>query len=451
MNGTTTTSLTAALLWTVLGGCGGSSASIDDFLGDFEGSKLSVTLRATEAGAEGVIRMGGAEYAATGKLGGDQLDGTFESNGDVFDFTLLRREEQLLLTTGGTEYELRRKVKVNPLALVEPAAPVNPLAADPGSIPSNPPNPLANPVGTYSSTLTSSSSSVPAASDDAPAPSTAAAALTQEHADPNGGTFRYPAGWQVQPTDGALQLVPPDLRTSAQGPQEILLLAFLPAEAGSVRDPVVPQEADGLIAQLAPFLRREGQPVIAVVEGRDQLRMQWQGKSPLGIDAVGVLWCAIEQGTAITQLAILPADARGGREPTLQAIFASARKAAPRIDPQLVGPWSKTDTYLSGEFSSVSVQYLTFFADGRCTRGSGPLYASLESHDSAGELDATTTASVEGGGEQAVFGQWQVGEGGTLTIRWPSGSVEEYTYYVGGQASLMLKYGTDGKELWNRR
>ena len=107
-------------------------------------------------------------------------------------------------------------------------------------------------------------------------------------------------------------------------------------------------------------------------------------------------------------------------------------------DPSVVGNWSKTDSYTSGEFSAATQFFLSISADGRYRYGDGRF--------------AGGTGGVSGtaGGGDAEIGEWMT-QNRIIYIRQHSQQQwQPYArYYVEGY-SMMFTFGDGSKAIWKR-
>lgn len=116
-----------------------------DYTGTFKGDQLAVTLASSEGRYSGTIQMGGQKLPCTGHEADGQLKGTFESEGNHFEFAATLQGDTLTLLSGGTAYTLKKQVPgVNPLA--RPGA-VNPLTKSDVAAASAWPQPTTNAAG----------------------------------------------------------------------------------------------------------------------------------------------------------------------------------------------------------------------------------------------------------------------------------------------------------------
>lgn len=163
------------------------------------------------------------------------------------------------------------------------------------------------------------------------------------------------------------------------------------------------------------------------------------------------------QGSALT-LTILATDPysgqmqripfsfhRGGAAPAgpFQGAPAVGREGNVERDPALVGAWSHSDTYMSGDFSSTTRLSLHVNPDGTYLYGNGSV--------SIGGANEMGSYGGQSGGGDVTRGQWRT-EGNIIYIM-EAGSAQwaPYArYYVeGGQ--MVFTFGDGSKQLWSRR
>jgi hypothetical protein len=133
---------------------------------------------------------------------------------------------------------------------------------------------------------------------------------------------------------------------------------------------------------------------------------------------------------------VLTREARGGA----RAPAAAAQAPAGQIDPVLVGPWVKTQSYTSGDFSAASETRVTLFANGTYQYGPGRVVGG----GNAGSFDTGA------GGASGAGGRWRTENRILYTQEAGSGWTPYARYYVEGD-SLMLTFGNGKREIWNRR
>jgi hypothetical protein len=105
-------------------------------------------------------------------------------------------------------------------------------------------------------------------------------------------------------------------------------------------------------------------------------------------------------------------------------------------DPRLVGTWRYTDSYVSGDFSMTTSYNFGLSADGQFVYGSGGV---------AGGGDA---GSLGSGGGITNQGLWR-GENGVLYLDEGAGW-QPYARYLVDQGQMMLIFGDDSRQLWER-
>jgi hypothetical protein len=116
------------------------------FIGKFKSDKLSIEFRLDNGNLAGAVTMGAKQYPLEAKADGNNMTGTFDSNGKSFDFTATLLGSQLNFETNGKVFPLKREeAAVAPAANHSGGDTANPLDT-PASNPAltNPParNPL---------------------------------------------------------------------------------------------------------------------------------------------------------------------------------------------------------------------------------------------------------------------------------------------------------------------
>jgi|YNPBryantNP2012_1023418.scaffolds.fasta_scaffold15743_1 hypothetical protein len=105
--------------------------SAADYAGTFKGHGLTVIFAPAQEGYSGTIQMGDKKFPCTAQETSGQLRGTFNSDGNQFEFKATIAGSMLTLESGGTVYTLERQsVPVNPLARPEPVSPLAEPAPD---------------------------------------------------------------------------------------------------------------------------------------------------------------------------------------------------------------------------------------------------------------------------------------------------------------------------------
>jgi hypothetical protein len=167
----------------------------DPFAGVFSDGALTVRLERDGAAYEGVIEFSGQRFPAAARRQGEQLIGSFRSEGASFDFVAVREGAILRFETGGTAYHL-----------------------SPQGMSTRPTNPLAR----------SETPAVP------PSASGRSVAERPRYVNAAGGySIALPAGWQPRDDDsGDLALVPPGGSLNVGGENsEVYLVISIPDTA----------------------------------------------------------------------------------------------------------------------------------------------------------------------------------------------------------------------------
>lgn len=111
-------------------------------------------------------------------------------------------------------------------------------------------------------------------------------------------------------------------------------------------------------------------------------------------------------------------------------------------DPALIGAWSYSDTYISGEFSATTRLFMQVHGDGSYAYGSGSVSAGLGN-------DLGSIHGQSGGGD-VTRGEWRSKDGVVYIKEEGSPQWMAYArYYVEG-GSLLLTFGNGDRQLWRR-
>ena len=122
-----------------------------------------------------------------------------------------------------------------------------------------------------------------------------------------------------------------------------------------------------------------------------------------------------------------------GQNRTVQSSDASGEER----DPRLVGVWSYTDSYTSGEFSFASQYKMQVNPDGTYLYGDGRVVGG-----------GPGISGDSGGGGEVIRGQWKT-QNQTIYINEGFGWQPYAGYYIEG-ASLMLKFADGSRQVWKR-
>lgn len=113
-----------------------------------------------------------------------------------------------------------------------------------------------------------------------------------------------------------------------------------------------------------------------------------------------------------------------------------ASAEAGEVDARLVGTWQYNDSYVSGDFSMVSVFFMGLSADGTFVYGSG------------GNSGGGNAGSVSSGGQVTNQGQWRT-EADVLYLNEGAGWVPYARFLVDAQQMLLI-FGDDSRQFWQR-
>jgi len=380
---------------------GGGAAG---WTGTYRGDSLSVTLTVTGDALGGTLQRGTQTFPLVATVTPTGVAGTFESAGFRYPFTLTRTATGALLKTGGATYALSRTPSAKPTA-------------------AKPPTP----------TPTSTSTPTPTATPPGWRP--------YKHA--LGYTVDLPPSWKVQPVDeDTLALIPADLQRGPNGPEEVLLLAGLPAEG--VTDPADPRVSSALdnhVRALFPGLSRKGPVEPARLGPHRAAIVRWVGKAPTGIPLQASVVTLIHQNTAVALLIAARPERTAAREETARQILASLRLGRSVIDPALVGFWRREKSYsdVYGNFSSTRIDEMTLRADGTVAFRSQILMSMKGS-------DGQSARQEQSKGDRKT-GRWSATRAPRPRLRlvWNNGTEARYTVEHSGKSLLLI--GDGGEKL----
>lgn len=408
------------------------------YAGRYMGDGLVAEIKAGASGFTGTLKMGTQAFPLTASEVAGCLAGRFKSGEDEFKFEAVLQSDKLTLTTEGTTYTLVRK------SIGSGAS--NPLAKPP------PANPLARRAAESSDRGTGSKGPEVTQTSTPPEGEPGHGAAWKEFRHPTGFRMSYPPDWKLKELPAAVQLVPPDPASNADGPTEAYLVVAEAAEGVSApSDPRVLAFLDGQMGKLVPFMRRSGSGTPVNAGSAPGVLVTWTGSNPKGMALQAHAFTTILKGYGVVLFAIGEKEQVAKRDKTLQGVFASFAAGEGEKDPQLVGAW-KFWSYSSssiGSYSTERFRLLVLRADGTCAWSSRTdTSASLSSKDSLG--NQTWTAGVAGTGGNADKGTWSAG-GGKLFVMWQDGSLSEWGYAITGEPGnrrLFLKGNKEKPDEW---
>lgn len=379
------------------------------FAGTFKGAELTLTLSAVGEGKlAGTITMGEKKYPARASQVPQGIEGSFQVDGESFEFLAKFEGDQLLLNSGGTIHVLVRQGG---------AKPANPLAAKPTPEKPKATNPLASKTG-----------------GGGAAPAASGASYTH----PAGLALNLPQGWKVQQNGILTALLPPGA-TKVDGDELYLLMIGEANGIQSKRDPRLtqflefllngPEGQGGMI--LGPGVTF--QPTDGPANG-----LTYQG----GRGGNGQLYvrCVVSEpkGRVAAIVALGLKSRIAARESALQSAMASVRATSPEHDPRLVGNWKGTtqtksldarDAVGRQQASSVSDSSISYqlTGDGRFVESKWSRTIAIGqgvSLDSGDNVERTQGQWVAGNGKIAftdehglyIQGTYQI-QGGSIVIQ----------------------------------
>lgn len=382
-----------------------------DLTGTWTAPELTAELAIDGARVTGAFVLQGLRLPVTAQLQGDAAVGSFDAgDGAQFAFVARRAGDELVIESDGVAYHLRRATpaRVNPLLAAKTRAAVS-----------------------------------------SPAP---AAERGQRYVHPTGGELTLPPGWQVtQSPQMGLQLVPPAVAYTAQGPAELYLVSAQPAPGLTrVDDPNVVAYVDQSLRQLIPALSAPSAPVPC----GPGIAIRWTASNPqTGAAILAVALLQLASGAVAGIIALGEQPRVEARLPALETIFASFRKGEGRRDPALVGVWHYWAFKATGNVSSETRKTMQLAPDGTCAERSG--------HEGIGNFTgkdgAGNTAWTAGYGAQSSDGRtgtWTAGDG-MIYIQWQDGTGLSWQYQLSGNPGsrrLMVQAPGAREPLeWNER
>jgi len=269
----------------------------------------------------------------------------------------------------------------------------------------------------------------------------AAPVAAQTPAEGNWTTYRHPTGafiehpqeWRTQVTQLGIALVPPDFDPNAE-----LIIALGESAFGlsGPTDPQIGQYFDVLMAQVAPAMRRAGQPSPIEFRGGRGALYEYRGVLNTGQSAQAQFHTALLAGQAIAIAIVATDEKMRQRERTVQRIFASLGHAEPQRDPRLVGTWQTSSTESESSttgsvFFRTDSEY-TLTADGRLmsrTRTQGNVTGA------GGGTAVRNTEQQAAGSRSAADGR--------LFIFWEDGTSSSASYDTDGEVATVRLDGAE--------
>jgi hypothetical protein len=252
-------------------------------------------------------------------------------------------------------------------------------------------------------------------------PDAANSASTYRH--PSGAQLRLASGWTTRGESGVTLLVPP-----ASGQTEAYLM-LITGTQGATRadDPRVAQALEGEIAQLAPFLRRDGAgESFRTEDGASGAVTSFVGRNDDGLVVRARAYVVIGPRYAVAVLALGEKSAVDPRDDAVRQMLATTSFGEGRRERALLGYWkfSKSSSYTSGEFTAATqvTRELVLAPDGTCA-----------ARESSRAIGGDMSASVDTGDDADVTrGHWFAADGVICIV------------LENGQGAMSLQYELTG-------
>lgn len=250
---------------------------------------------------------------------------------------------------------------------------------------------------------------------------------------PTGAFIEHPQEWRTQVTQMGIALVPPDFDPNAE-----LIIALGESAFGlsGPTDPQIGQYFDVLMAQVAPAMRRSGQPSPIEFRAGQGALYEYRGVLNTGQSAEARFHTALLAGQAIAIAIVATDEKMRQRERTVQRIFASLGHAEPQRDPRLVGTWQSS----SSESESSSSGSVLFRTDSEYTLTSdGRLISRTRSQ---GNVTGAAGGTAVRRSEEQAAGTWSAADG-RLFILWEDGTSSSASYETSGDAATVRIDGAE--------
>jgi hypothetical protein len=282
-----------------------------------------------------------------------------------------------------------------------------------------------------------------------PAQPQTASAQGEIYRHPTGCSFRVPQGWRAAETQVGVQLVPPDVGMTAQGPSELYLVSALPAPGiSSEQDPRIAAHYDAINARFFPFLRREGAP--RPVEGGG-VALTWSGRNPMGMDSFGFTLVRLLRGQALSFGGLGDRARVQQRRALVEESFRSLAWGDSTRDPQLVGTWHHWHYQGGKTVSGETRRQVALLPDGTAVESSNTETIGVFSERDLGR-GLSASFGVQGGSGRR--GTWSA-DGTTLFVQWSDGTAVQARYqlsgYPGARKLVCLPLGAEKPFEWTER
>ncbi len=266
---------------------------------------------------------------------------------------------------------------------------------------------------------------------------------------PLGFSFWYPLNWNIQETDSAIQLIPPDVKSNEFGLAEFYLVSTeMVQDISRPDDPQIIQYFESQLTSLLPFLKRTGEAEKTDIGANQGVLITFDGQNELKKMIRSYIFLALNKDQSVTLIGMGEKEYIDVRKAILKEIFSTLSFIQPKITSSLIGLWKHEEFYSSGTFYANTTTYMNLKSDGTFTYGSHAM-ASMTHQDSSGNMIGNTSADT-GSSSPDEYGKWS-SDSNKLRLMYADGSYAEYSYYIDGvqgSRNILLKSDNGKNKLW---
>jgi hypothetical protein len=257
---------------------------------------------------------------------------------------------------------------------------------------------------------------------------------------PIGLKFKHPQSWSVFESALGLQVNPPDVRSTAQGPVEAHFFSIIGADPSvkSLADPQAAHLLHTVLVQYLPYLQPKG--ASSPVGNQGGRVFFWNGLSPEGLNVECHIYGILSGGYFVSLTSLGDAQAIKGRRDHIVKIFGTLELTEPQADPRQASTWysnsfSSTGTY--GTRVNSNTQHIMILLPNGRLSSSAQTSVHGWNHDQRGD-SASVTGVTDASTEE---GRWAV-SGNSLYLLWKDSGVVKWTVYIQGNPGRREMYLT---------
>jgi hypothetical protein len=390
------------------------------YAGTFSTDRFKLELKSADGqNYVGTITMGDNRFPLTGRAQRDSLTGSFESQGNRFDFIARQTGEGLTFKTGNSDYTLKRQF-ANPLDAnqavanaAKPAGAASPTVAGGGL------GGLAGATGVGPV----SDSPKPTGADAAKPTASGKDALAYRVQQINGGTIAVFDGWKVAPLNLGANIIAASTFPEGRQSDYILSAAIATPSKQDLENffTVGPQLTRQLLAQLSPTFRATGQGKKTKVGGDEALIEEYEGQINGKKVTARVIYVRRQDvGFAVSGIGTEAGMSEFSRSIEIVAQSITFKEAA--LEPALVGTFFRTLYHGGGDLNVSNTRSITIYPNGTFTDSANTLVTGAVK---AGQSQTDVNGLVEGAHRGRV-----IKRGNNLTFHYDNGQTWSAPYEV---------------------